>query len=129
MVDAVECFREIGSADDSAKRRLLLIKTIGDLSGEGNKGSYAGPFGGEAMLEGGLGERWEKEGAYKLFKDFRGGAEEGDRAIGRAEVRGFIGFKDGENEGMLPDRGELGLGKREVEEGGEEGQAVGTEMF
>ena len=70
----------------------------------------------------------EKEGADETFEDFGSGAEKGDGTVGGAEVEGFTRFGYGDDEGVLPDGGEIGVGEREVEEGAEEGDAFGAQL-
>ena len=43
-----------------------------------------------------------KKGVDKLLKNFRGRAKERNGAVRCANVRGFIGLKDGDNEGVFP---------------------------
>ena len=57
------------------------------------------------MLEGSFRKGRKEQGANEAFKDFRGGAKEGDRAVRGAKVKGFAGFGDREYEGVFPDSG------------------------
>ena len=54
------------------------------------------------MLVRGAGEMREEEAADESLEDFRSGAEEGDGAIRRAKINGFVRFKDREDKGMFP---------------------------
>ena len=81
------------------------------------------------MLGREAGEEGEEDGANKTLKNFRGGAKEGDGAIGNARGRGFVRFKDRDDEGRFPDRREIGVGKREVKKRGKKGDAEGTEVL
>ena len=81
------------------------------------------------MLSGSLRERRDKVGENETLEDFGGGTEERDGTVGCGEVGGFSGFGDGDDGGALPDGRELGVGNREVEEGGEVGESAGTEML
>ena len=63
VINTVECFGKIGSADDSSERRLRLVKALSDLRSEGDKGGYTGSLGGKAVLEGGGRKVREEEGA------------------------------------------------------------------
>ena len=74
-------------------------------------------------------EAEEDGGANKTLQELRGGAEEGDGAVGGTHLGGFSRFKDREDEGLLPDGREIGRGKGEVEEVSEEGETKGAKMF
>ena len=73
----------------------MLVESGRDCSGEGKKGGGGAPLGAETMLGRVRGEAREEEGTDKALKDFGSRAKEGDGAIGGAEVKGFIGFRDG----------------------------------
>ena len=70
--------------DDGAKGRFLLVEAGGDFLSEREEGGDAGVSGSEAVLGRVAGEMGEERGADEAFKDFRGRAEEGNGAIGRA---------------------------------------------
>ena len=64
----------------------------------------------EAMLKRRARKRGAKEGKDKSFKDFRVGTKEGDWAEGSTNVKGFVRFRDREDEGVFPDRGKIRMG-------------------
>ena len=78
------------------------------------------------MLERGFGEGREEKGTNKAFKNFRGRAEERDRAEGGAEVKGLAGFRDREDEGVFPKGREISVREREVKEVSEIGDCFRT---
>ena len=123
VIHAIEGFRQIDGGDHSPQRRLPLIEAFGDLGGDRKQRSSARTAFGETMLEGCLGEVREEEGADEFFEEFGSGAEEGDGAVGRARVRGFIGFEDREDNGLFPDSGEVCRLEGKVVERGEVGDS------
>ena len=78
------------------------------------------------MLKGGFGKGGKEKRADEAFKDFRGWAKKRDRAVRGAEIKGFTGFRDREDEGVFPEGGEVGMGDREVKEMGKVGNSFGT---
>ena len=111
MVYPVECFGEVGRGNHSAKWGFSLIKSRGDFCGKGKEGGYGGAAMEEAVLGRGARKSRAKERKDKSFKDFRSRTEEGNRAEGSANVKGFVRLRDGEDKGVFPDGGEIRMGK------------------
>ena len=81
MLDGVERFADVDRDCCSTKRRFCFIEANGDTSGGGKEGSGGRVRGAEAMLRRGGRERGGEEGEEEPFKDLRGRAEKGDRAV------------------------------------------------
>ena len=128
VVDGVEGFRYIGGGDDGSKGGFPLVETLGNLGGEGEEGGDGGVVGGKTMLGRGAGEMRKEEGADETLEDLGGGAEQRDGAVRGADAEGFSWFGDGDDEGSLPDGGEVGVREGEVEEGGEERDAFASQL-
>ena len=118
MLDGVKSLRNVNSHRGSAKGRLPLVEAFGDLSDSGKESRSGRVEGAEAMLgRGGSKSRREKR-ENEPFKNFRSRTEEGDWTIGGRDKGGFVRFRDREDEGLFPDRGEVRVFNREVKERG-----------
>ena len=101
MVKDIKGLVEVDYSCHCVQQRLLLVKAFGDEGGEREEGGDSGAVWGKAMLVWGAREGGKK-GVDKLLKNFRGRAKERNGAVRCANVRGFIGLKDGDNEGVFP---------------------------
>ena len=126
MANPIERLGKVRCSHHSAEWRFPLVKTVRDKRSEGKEGGNGGATRTEAMLKGGLRKRGEKKRTKETLKDFGGGAEEGDRAVRGAKIKGFTRFGYGQDEGMFPDCREVSMRDREVEETGEEGDSFGA---
>ena len=81
MLDGVKGFADVDCDRSSAERRFNFIESNSDTSGCGKEGSGGRVRGAEAMLGRGGRERGGEEGEEEPFKDLRGRAEKGDRAV------------------------------------------------
>ena len=88
------------------------------MSHSGKESGGGGVAWAEAVLGRGGGEGGE-EGQDTAFKNLRGGAKERDGAVGSRDGGRFIGFRDREDEGLLPNRGEVRRLEGMVKEEGE----------
>ena len=129
MVDPVEGFREVGCGNHSAVWGFSLVKTRGDLRGKWEEGGNGGPTMEEAVLEGGPWKRRAKKGKNKSLKDFKGGTKERNWAEGSAYIKGLVRLRDGEDEGMFPNRGKIRMGKGQVEKESEERNTLRTKVL
>ena len=59
----------------------MLVESIGDSRGDREEGSCGGAIFDKTVLSGSLREGGSEEGKEEAFKEFRGWAEEGDRAV------------------------------------------------
>ena len=113
---SIEGLRQVGCCHDSSEWRFSLIEAVRDFGGEGEEGGNRGTGGAKAVLKRGLRKRREEERTDKTLEDFRGGAKKRYGAIGGAQVKGFTWFRDREDEGLFPDRGEVRVREGEVKE-------------
>ena len=116
MVDDVEGLTDVCRDDGGPRRRFGLVEALRDCSSERKEGGSSGVLAPEAML-GGVGGK----GGFKLreeeaFEEFGDGTEEGDGKVGEGGVEGFVGFRDGNDVGALPQRRNIGRPHRQVEE-------------
>ena len=126
MAHPIEGLRQVCRSHHSAEWRFPLVETVRDKRSEGKEGGNGGATRAETMLKGGLRKRGKKKRTKETLKDFGGGAEERDRAVRGAKIKGFTGFRYGQDEGMFPDCREVSMRDREVEETGEEGDSFGA---
>ena len=112
VVDGVECLRDANGS--CTKHRFPLVEALGNASDSGEEGSNSGVGGAKTMLGRGKGEGGGEMGEDEALKDLRDGAEEGDGAVRSREEGGLTGFRDQDNKGLPPHRGNIRGGNREV---------------
>ena len=103
-----------------------MVETPRDGFGDGEEGGGGGPGCPETMLGLGQGQAGLEVGEDESLEDFDGGREEGNWPIGRALAVGFAGFGNGDDDGLSPDGGDVGLGQGQVEEEAEVLEGCGS---